>query len=104
MTAGSTIIPKIRTFKMTAWEVTDKINSILKSNPDSKVLKVTTPENGCSTLSIELSYGIFLDELIEISEFFGDETMLISSFNRFDGISLYIQPNNSLWQEEGGAQ
>ena len=53
MTAKSTKIPKIRTFKMTACEVTDKINSILKSNSESKVLKVTTPENGCSTLSIE---------------------------------------------------
>lgn len=104
MTAKSTKIPKIRTFKMTACEVTDKINSILKSNSESKVLEVSTPEKGCSTLSIELSWGIYLDELIEISEFFGDENILISSFDDFEGISLYIQPNKSFWQEEGGAQ
>ena len=40
MKAKSTKIPKIRTFKMTACEVTDKINSILKSNSESKVLIV----------------------------------------------------------------
>lgn len=95
---------KEKRFIMTSWEVSDKINSILKSNSESKVLKVTTPENGCSTLSIELSWGIFLDELKEISEFFGDEDILISSFDDFEGISLYLQPNKSFWQEEGGQQ
>ena len=91
-------------FKMTSWEVTDKINSILKNNPDSKVLDVKIPENGSSSLSIDLSYGIFLDELIEISQFFGDDHFLISTFEYFDGISLFLNPNDSFWQEEGGQQ
>lgn len=89
---------------MTSWEVTDKINSILKSNPESKVHDVKIPENGSSILSIELSYGIFLDELIEISQFFGDDHFLISSFDDFDGISLFLNPEDSFWQEEGGNQ
>lgn len=89
---------------MTSLKVTDKINSILKSNPDSKVLDVKIPENVGSILSIDLSYGIFLDELIEISQFFGDDHFLISSFDDFDGISLFLKPNDSFWQEEGGQQ
>lgn len=91
-------------FKMTSWEATDKINSILKSDPESKVLDVKIPENGRSILSIDLSFGIFLDELIEISQFFGDDHFLISSFDDFDGISLFLKPNDSFWQEEGGQQ
>lgn len=87
-------------FKMTSLEVTDEINSILKSNPESKVHDVKIPENGCTILSIELSYGIFLDELIEISQFFGDDNFLISSFDDFDGISLFLNPNDSFWQVE----
>lgn len=89
-------------FKMTSLEVTYEINSILKSNPDAKVLAVKIPENGITNISIELSYGIFLDELIEISQFFGDDQLLISTFYDFDGISLYLNPNDSFWQEEGG--
>ena len=91
-------------FKMTSWEVTDKINSILKSNPESKVHNVKIPENGRTILSITLSFGIFLDEIMEISEFFGDDHFLISSFDDFDGISLFLKPNDSFWQVEGGQQ
>ncbi len=80
------------TFKMTVQEVTDKINNILQKNEEAKVIKIRLPKDGSEILSMDLSYGIFLDELIEIRETFGDDNMLVSSDDDFDGISLYMRP------------
>ena len=92
------------TFKMTVQEVTDKINNILKNNKEAKVIKIKLPKDGSAILSMNLSWGIFLDELIEISETFGDDSMLVSSDDDFNGISLYMQPADSFWKVEGGNQ
>lgn len=92
------------TFKMTVQEVTNTISNVLKNNNDAKVIEVRLPQNGDSTLSVDLSVGIFGDELLEIGEFFGDNFILISSFEDFDGISLFIHPEDSFWQKEGGAK
>lgn len=92
------------TFKMTVQEVTDKINNILQKNKEAKVLKIRLPKDEGAILSMDLSWGIFLDELIEISETFGDDSMLVSSNDDFDGISLYMRPADSFWEVEGGNQ
>lgn len=93
-----------RTFKMTVQEVNDKINNILKNNNEAKVIKTKLPKDGRSILSVDLSWGIFLDELTEIGKTFGVDNMLISSDDDFEGISLYMEPAGSFWQEEGGNQ
>lgn len=92
------------TFKMTVQEVTDKINNILKNNNEAKVIKIKLPKDGSAILSVDLSYGIFLDELIEIGETFGDDSMLVSRHDDFNGISLYMRPADSFWKVEGGQQ
>ena len=91
------------TFKMTVQEVTDKINNILKNNKEAKVVKIQLPKDGSEILSMDLSWGIFLDELIEIGETFGDDSMLVSRNDDFNGISLYMRPADSFWKE-GGAE
>ena len=93
----------IKTFKLTASEVADKVNCILKNNSEAKVLEVKIPEQGNSTLSMQISYGIYLEELVEIGETFGDADILVSSFDDFDGIALFMQPKkDDLWQVKGG--
>lgn len=98
--------PGKRTFKLTADEVKDIILSCLDINHKSEVLEIDLPEKGDPTISVELSFGLFLDEANRIADAFDDEKreMLIFSIDEDDRIIIILHPGDKFWNKEGGNQ